>query len=68
MVDFYCHNAKLVIEIDGGIHHKPEIRERDKNRTVEIEKYDVKIIRFTNEEIFNNMEKVIDMIKRELLP
>ncbi len=66
IADFYCHKAKLVIEVDGGIHKKAEIKERDKNRSAEIEKYDVKIIRFTNEEIFNNMERVIEKIRLEL--
>lgn len=67
IADFYCHKAKLVIEVDGGIHKKPEIKERDKNRAAEIEKYEIKIIRFTNKEIFNNMDKVIEKIKMELL-
>ena len=66
IADFYCHKAKLVVEVDGGIHKNLEIEERDKNRAAEIQKYDVKIIRFSNEEIFNNMEKVIEKIKMEL--
>ena len=66
IADFYCHKAKLVIEVDGGIHNKPEVEERDKNRTAEIDKYDINIIRFTNQEIFNSMDKVIEKIKSEL--
>ena len=65
IADFYCHKAKLVIEVDGGIHKKAEIKERDKNSAAEIEKYDIKIIRFTNEEIFDDMKKVIEEIKLE---
>lgn len=66
IADFYCHKAKLVIEVDGGIHKKAEIKERDKNREAEIEKYDIKIIRFTNDEVFDDMESVIERIKMEL--
>ncbi len=64
IVDFYCHKHKLVIELDGGIHKHPDIQERDKNRSAEMEKYGLKIIRFTNNEILSDVNKVIEKIKK----
>ena len=61
IADFYCHEARLVIEIDGDIHK--EQFEYDDGREAEIEKYDLKVIRFTNDEIANELACVIDKIK-----
>ena len=66
VVDFYCHKAKLVIELDGSIHNLEDVIERDKGRAAEIEKYDLKIIRFMNEEVINKIEYVIEEIKKQL--
>ena len=62
IVDFYCHELKLIIEVDGKIHNKPENKEYDENRTAELEKYELRILRFTNDEIENEMNKVFDSI------
>jgi len=51
IVDFYCHKHQLVIEVDGGIHNLPGVSERDEGRTYELEKWGLKVIRFTNEEV-----------------
>ena len=61
IADFYCHAARLVVEIDGEIH-EGQI-EYDDGREAEIEKYGIKIIRFTNNEILNELDIVIDKIK-----
>ena len=65
IADFYCHKAKLVIELDGGIHQEIETKERDINRTAEIERFEIKVIRFTNEEVLENIEEVLFKIKEE---
>lgn len=65
IVDFYCHNIKLVIELDGGIHDHPENKEHDKNRTAHLEKFGIKVIRFTNEEVITDVAKVGRIIKEE---
>jgi len=67
IVDFYCHKYKLVIEVDGGIHYNPEISERDEGRTAELENLGLKIIRFTNDAVINEAEKVINIIKLSLI-
>ncbi len=66
IADFYCHSVKLVIEIDGGVHQNEEISERDMNRTCELNKLGLKVIRFTNEEVLNDIERVIEKIEKEV--
>jgi imidazole glycerol-phosphate synthase subunit HisF len=62
IVDFYCHEFKLAVEIDGEIHLKNEVIAYDDGRGHDIEKFDVKILRFTNNEVFTNLNKVIEEI------
>ena len=63
IVDFFCPVKELVIEIDGGIHFEEEVKERDENRTAELERYDLKVIRFTNDEVLNDLDGVLRKIK-----
>ncbi|MDR3651718.1 MAG: DUF559 domain-containing protein [Paludibacter sp.] len=64
IVDFYCHKHKLIIEVDGEIHLSQ--REHDENRTAELERWNLKVIRFTNDEVLNNIDNVIEEIKKYL--
>ena len=66
IVDFYCHKHKLVIEVDGCIHDLPDILERDEGRTYELEQFGLKVIRFSNEEVINEIENVIETIKHHV--
>ncbi|MGN7990212.1 endonuclease domain-containing protein [Pedobacter sp. 22226] len=66
IADFYCHEAKLIIEIDGRIHNNPENQEYDQNRTDELKKIGIKVIRFTNEDVSNNLDEVVNIIKSYL--
>ncbi|MGN8055800.1 endonuclease domain-containing protein [Pedobacter sp. 22163] len=68
IADFYCHEAKLIVEIDGGIHNHHENQEYDQNRTDELKEIGITIIRFTNEDVNNNLNEVINVIKRYLSP
>jgi very-short-patch-repair endonuclease len=63
IADFYCHNKRLIIELDGGIHDTPEQKEYDEGRTFELEEKGFKILRFKNEEVINNIENVLFRIK-----
>ncbi len=58
IVDFYCHKYKLVIEVDGEIHLLEDVLERDNGRAYEIERLGIKILRFTNKEIFENIDSL----------
>ena len=63
IVDFYCHELLLVIELDGDVHNKPEVAERDAGRQIELEKLGLKVLRFTNLEIIHNMPEILRQIK-----
>jgi len=62
IVDFYCHQYKLVIEIDGDIHCDKEKKEYDIGRTAELERYGLNILRFTNHQVIFQMDTVITRI------
>jgi very-short-patch-repair endonuclease len=62
IADFYCHSLKLVIEVDGGIHQSSEQKEYDIGREAEINHWGVKVIRFTNDEIEDDIDRVVDDI------
>jgi len=66
IADFYCHEYKLVIEIDGEIHLENEKKEYDLGRTAEMEKFGIRIIRFTNDQILFNMDNVINEIYKAI--
>lgn len=63
IMDFYCPSIRLCIEIDGEVHETTEAKEYDKERTVFLNHYGIKVIRFRNEEILNDLEEVINKIK-----
>ncbi len=60
IVDFYCHAAKLVIELDGKIHLNS--KESDKKRTDELKSFKLEVIRFSNNEVETNIDEVIKQI------
>jgi very-short-patch-repair endonuclease len=62
IVDFYCHECKLAIELDGEIHLDKDSRDKDTCRDQEIEKFGLKIIRFTNDQVILNIKIVTDII------
>jgi very-short-patch-repair endonuclease len=64
IADFYCHPIKLIIEVDGGIHKSREQKEYDLGREEELENWGIKVIRFTNNEIENDINKVIKEIEQ----
>lgn len=67
IVDFYCHKAKLVVELDGEVHLSPEQKEWDENRIAVLNEFELKVIRFTNEEVFSDRKNVIKTIMREII-
>jgi len=67
IADFYCHAAQLIIEIDGEYHSEYEKFQIDKGRTAELENLNITVIRFTNDEVLNNIEKVLETIDKAVL-
>ena len=62
IVDFYCHEAKLIIEIDGSQHFENEAMAKDCFRTERLEAYGLTVIRFTNRDINLNFSAVCEYI------
>ena len=63
IVDFYCHDLKLIIEVDGDIHSLPEIVESDKHREKILKNNGFHIIHFSNHEIETNLNHSLSKIK-----
>ncbi len=66
IVDFYAHKFKLIIELDGKYHQNKKQQILDDERTAFLEFNGLKVIRFNNEEILENLETVIQKIKNEI--
>ncbi len=62
VLDFYCHERALAVEVDGRIHKNRDVKERDLNRTSELENMGIRVIRFTNEEVIGEIGEVLRKI------
>ena len=60
IVDFYCHELKLIIEVDGYSHEDEEIYKHDLKRQKFLENLNYKIIRFTDEQVLKDLNNVIN--------
>ena len=60
IADFYCAEKNLVIEVDGPVHDRQ--RDYDEARTAAIEILGLRVLRFTNGEVMNNIQEVLDRI------
>ena len=67
IADFYCPKAKLVIEVDGRYHADKNAKEYDKIRDEYIEGLGLTVIRFTNSDIIERIERVLDKIADHLI-
>jgi very-short-patch-repair endonuclease len=66
ILDFYCHEYLLGIELDGSVHENEMAKEYDLNRTAEIENLGITILRFKNEEVLTELSKVISKIQNKV--
>lgn len=66
IADFYCHNARLVIEIDGSQHYTMQGKIYDEARTEIFERYGLYVLRFSNKDIDNKFEGVCQMIDKTI--
>jgi very-short-patch-repair endonuclease len=62
IADFCCPECGLIVEVDGLIHHAQA--ERDASRTVELERRGYHVLRFGNEEVMHDLERVLEAIYR----
>lgn len=59
IADFYCHQIKLIVEIDGPIHDKSEQKIYDEKRQADLENQGYSVIRFSNNEITHSVVSVL---------
>jgi len=65
IVDFYCHEKKLIIEVDGLIHNQQQ--NRDHGRDIILQQHGYTTLRFTNKEIFDDISSIIKKIQGALI-
>jgi len=63
IADFYCHELRLVIEVDGNIHKNAGASEYDSARTGELNRLGISVLRFTNNQVLYETNKVLDTIE-----
>ena len=63
IADFYCAKLKLVIEVDGSIHEIPEYQDHDIGRSEILNDFGITVIRFTNEQIMNEIDYTLEQIE-----
>ena len=66
IVDFYCHKAKIAVEIDGSQHFSDEGMRKDIFRTEILEEIGLKVIRFTNKQVNENFQGVCEYIDQQV--
>jgi very-short-patch-repair endonuclease len=66
VVDFYCPECRLAIEVDGEGHFNSIKAEYDARRTAYLNKLNVQVLRFENKIVFENIQKVLETIRRTL--
>ena len=62
VVDFYCHQAKLVVELDGSQHCEPREMEYDEKRTQYLESQGLQVLRFSNLDVMRQFDAVCEVI------
>ncbi len=66
IVDFFCPDKKLVIEVDGEIHAREERIEKDRLREDYLKGFELQVIRYRNEEVLSNIECVLEDLMRRI--
>ena len=64
IVDFYCHKAKLAVEIDGSQHYEETAMDYDQSRTRFLEQQGLTVLRFTNFDVDRHFEAVCSLIDK----
>lgn len=63
ILDFYCHEMQLAVEVDGEIHKDPEVAAYDAVRTKNLNEKNIAVLRFANSEVANDIKSVVTKIK-----
>jgi len=68
ILDFYCPEERLAIEIDGDSHNRKDAKEYDAGRTEFLESIGIRVLRFKNYEVLKNLKGVIEEIQKRFRP
>jgi len=66
VIDFYCPELKLAVEIDGDVHEFPEQKDYDNARQKYLEKFGIEFVRIKNEEFLGNPDKAFSKIEKRI--
>lgn len=64
--DFYCHKASLIVEVDGPSHRNPKVKKKDRIKERVLRQNGYSILRFTNEEVIDNLPYVAMDIRKKI--
>jgi very-short-patch-repair endonuclease len=67
ILDFYCPSQKLAIELDGEAHFQDRGRENDSKRTLYLQSLGIRVIRFENQLVFDDIERVLNIIRSKFM-
>ena len=67
ILDFFCKHPRLAIEVDGPTHDIPSQRQYDTKRTLALQQRGVVILRFSNRQVYNDIESITTVIKDQVL-
>ena len=67
IADFFCGELRLIIEVDGAVHQEKTQAERDSLRDQILREQNLQVLRFTNQEIFSDIENVLRKIEQNIL-
>jgi very-short-patch-repair endonuclease len=68
VVDFACHEAKLIVELDGPVHAFPDKQARDASRNAWLTGQGYRLLRFANAEIMDDLYRVVEQIEAAVSP
>ena len=66
VVDFYCHESKLVVELDGDVHEEVEAKEQDQLKTAWLIETGITVLKFCEDEVIDNPQNVLQKIAEYL--
>jgi len=62
VLDFYCNECRLAVELDGNLHAQAEVKEYDASRTSLLKEYGITVLRFWDHEVLSETERVLQKI------
>lgn len=67
IVDFYCPEFRLALEVDGGIHQLSEVQADDRYKEDVLRSHNIQLLRFTNEDVLGNINLVLKKIENSIV-